>query len=94
MFPDTTTNSHLSIQPFSTCSHDEQLRCLEILSTVDTTTPHGGHDHVPAEGDRVFVFSNSVVLGQTVLQEPFWAQICLGLPHSHEYYEGNLQEEN
>ena len=67
-------NSNLSTQPFSTSSHDEQLRCLEILSTTDTTTAHGGHDHVPTEGDGVFVFPDGVVLGQAVLQETFGAQ--------------------
>ena len=84
-------NSDLSVQPFSTCCHDEQLRCLEIWSSIDPTAAHGGHDHVPAEGDRVLVFPDSVVLGQAVLQESFRAQICLRLPDSDEYYEGNLQ---
>ena len=89
-FPQT-ANSNLSTQPFSTSSHDEQLRCLEILSTTDTTTAHGGHDHVPTHGDRVLVFPNGVVLGQAVLQESLWTQFGLGLPYSDEYYEGNLQ---
>ena len=90
IFPKT-TNSNLSIQAFSTSSHDEQLRCLEIWSSIDPTAAHGGHDHVPAEGDRVLVFPDSVVFGQAVLQESFRAQICLRLPDSDEYYEGNLQ---
>ena len=73
IFPKT-TNSNLSIQAFSTSSHDEQLRCLEILSSIDTTAAHGGHDHVPTEGDRVLVLPDSVVLGQAVLQEPLRTQ--------------------
>ena len=66
--------SNLSAQPFSARSHDEQLRCLEILSSIDTTAAHGGHDHVPTEGDRVLVLPDSVVLGQAVLQEPLRTQ--------------------
>ena len=92
-FPQT-ANSNLSAQPFSTSSHDEQLRCLEILSTTDTTTAHGGHDHVPTEGHRVLVFPDSVVLGQAVLQESLRTQFGLGLPYSDEYYEGDLQTED
>ena len=49
------------------------------------------HDEVPAEGDGVLVGPHCVVLRQAVLQEPLRAQVCLRLPDSAEYYQGNLQ---
>ena len=49
------------------------------------------HDHVPAERDGVLVGADCVVFGEAVLQESLRGQICLRLPDSAEYYQGNLE---
>ena len=70
---------------------NEELGSLKVLITLDTTTSHVPHDHVPAESDRVLVWSSGVVGGEAVLEESLGVGVCVTLVRGAENHQSNLK---
>ena len=49
------------------------------------------HDHVPAESDRVLVWSSGVVGGEAVLEESLGVGVCVTLVRGAENHQSNLK---
>ena len=49
------------------------------------------HHHVPTKADCIFLCSNGVVLGQTVLEEALGVGVSVGLVSSAEHNKCNLK---
>ena len=49
------------------------------------------HHHVPTKADCIFLSSNGVVLGQTVLEEALGVGVSVGLVSSAEHNKCNLK---